>query len=214
MTLPEAACFLQAAPLQPPLPLAAPLQRYAECELPTNHGVFRLMVYRSEEGLEPLAIVAGEPAGDATLARVHSECWTGEALGSLRCDCRDQLDAALAALRQRGRGVVVYLRQEGRGIGLANKVRAYALQQAGADTVEANRLLGFPDDLRTYELAAAVLADLGVRSVELMTNNPLKLEALAAHGIGIAGRLPHWRAEQEYNRGYLATKRLRQGHLA
>jgi len=206
MKLPDAA--------EVPLRMPLRLERYAECALPTKAGNFRLIVYRSTEGLEPMAIVAGDPSGEATLARVHSECWTAEALGSLRCDCRDQLDAALAAIQERGRGVVVYLRQEGRGIGLANKVRAYALQQHGADTVEANRLLGFPDDLRTYDMAAAILDDLHVRSVELMTNNPLKLGALEAHGIRIERRLAHWRAEQEYNREYLETKRRRQGHLA
>lgn len=206
MKLPEPACTTLQMPLR--------LERYAECTLPTNIGKFRLIVYRSEEGLEPMAIIAGDPSGEGTLARVHSECWTAEALGSLRCDCRDQLDAALAAIYKRGRGVIVYLRQEGRGIGLGNKVRAYALQEHGADTVEANQLLGFPDDLRTYELAAAILDDLRVRSVELMTNNPGKLGALEAHGIRIERRLPHWRAEQDYNRGYLETKRRRQGHLA
>lgn len=211
MTLPDPV----PAPVCLPVLLRPParLERYAECALPTAAGHFRLLVYRAKEGLEAMAIVAGEPAGEATLVRVHSECWTAEALGSLRCDCRDQLDAALATIGERGRGVVVYLRQEGRGIGLADKVRTYALQQCGADTVEANRLLGFPDDLRTYDMAALILADLGVRSVELMTNNPLKLSALEAHGIGIARRLPHWRAEQEFNRDYLETKRRRQGHL-
>lgn len=190
------------------------LERYAECTLPTRLGNFRLIIYRSDAGREPMAIVAGDPAGEATLARVHSECWTAETLGSLRCDCRDQLEAALAAIQERGRGVIVYLRQEGRGIGLANKVRAYALQEHGADTVDANRMLGFPDDLRTYETAAAIFADLGVRSVELMTNNPGKLGTLEAHGIRIERRLAHWRAEQEHNREYLITKRQRQGHLA
>lgn len=203
------------APLRVPALPERPerLERYAECSLPTHAGHFRLLVYRARDGLEAMAVVAGEPAGEATLVRVHSECWTGETLGSLRCDCRDQLDGALAAIGERTRGVLVYLRQEGRGIGLANKVRAYALQQCGADTVEANRLLGFADDLRTYDVAAAILHDLQVRSVELMTNNPLKLDALEAHGIRVERRLPHWRAEQEFNRDYLETKRRRQGHL-
>lgn len=200
--------------LTPALPTPVHLERYAECGLPTLFGTFRLIVYRSAEGREAMAIVVGDPSGEVTLARVHSECWTAETLGSLRCDCRDQLEGALVAIQERGRGVVVYLRQEGRGIGLANKVRAYALQEDGVDTVDANRLLGFPDDLRTYDTAAAIFADLGVRSVELMTNNPGKLGTLEAHGIRIERRLAHWRTEQEHNRDYLITKRRRQGHLA
>ena len=190
-----------------------PLMRYAESTLPTRLGSFRLIVYRTKSGQEPIAIVAGDPSGEGTLARVHSECWTGEALGSLRCDCREQLEAALTAIRKRGRGVVVYLRQEGRGIGLGNKVRAYALQDRGVDTVDANRLLGFQDDLRTYELAAAIFGDIGVRSVELMTNNPLKIEALKAHGVRIAERISHWGAEHDCNSAYLRVKRTRLGHL-
>ncbi|VBY40143.1 GTP cyclohydrolase II [Burkholderia pseudomallei] len=189
------------------------LVRYAESTLPTRVGSFRLIVYRTESGQEPIAIVAGDPAGERTLARVHSECWTGEVLGSLRCDCREQLEAALTAIRERGRGLVVYLRQEGRGIGLGNKVRAYDLQDRGADTVDANRLLGFPDDLRTYEFAASIFDDLGVRSVDLMTNNPRKIEALKALGVRVDRRISHWSAEHEHNQGYLRAKRARLGHL-
>lgn len=188
-------------------------ERYAESILPTDIGEFRLIVYRSEDGQESMAIVSGSPAGEHTLARVHSECWTGEAIGSLRCDCREQLDAGLRAIQRRGRGVVVYLRQEGRGIGLGNKVRAYSLQDRGADTVDANRLLGFSDDMRTYEVAAAILDDLGVQSVELMTNNPAKIEALKLLGVRIEKRISHWGCEQKHNQGYIDAKRARFGHL-
>jgi GTP cyclohydrolase II len=190
--------------------------------MPTTNGRLRLIVYRVEPdepsapGLpgpqEHMAIVAGEPRGDEVLARVHSECWTGEVLGSLKCDCRAQLDTALAAITDAGRGVVVYLRQEGRGIGLGNKIRAYALQNEGADTVEANEALGFAADLRSYELAAAILADLGVSSVALMTNNPEKVAGLERAGVRVARRVPHWVGGAEESRGYLEVKRLKLGH--
>jgi GTP cyclohydrolase II/3,4-dihydroxy 2-butanone 4-phosphate synthase/GTP cyclohydrolase II len=200
--------------------------RYAEATMPTEHGQLRVVVYRmaQSQGLPPLhpipaqdehmAIVAGEVAGrEDVLCRVHSECWTGETLGSRKCDCRAQLDAALEAIRQAGHGVVVYLRQEGRGIGLGNKIRAYALQSQGADTVEANEALGFASDLRSYEIAAAILSDLGVGSVALLTNNPSKLEGLAASGVRVARRVPHWVTEEEHNRDYLAVKREKLGHM-
>jgi GTP cyclohydrolase II len=150
--------------------------------------------------------------GEEVLARVHSECWTGETLGSQKCDCREQLDRALAAIAQAGRGVVVYLRQEGRGIGLGNKIRAYALQEQGADTVEANLELGFAADLRSYEMAAAILADLGVSAVALMTNNPDKVAGLEQAGVRVARRVPHWGETHEHNQEYLEAKRKRLGH--
>ena len=191
------------------------LRRYAEALVPTRVGSLRVFVYRDEEDgdKEHVALVAGEPAGDDVLARVHSECWTGETLGSLKCDCREQLEGALEAIVAAGRGVVVYLRQEGRGIGLGNKIRAYALQEKGADTVEANEALGFAADLRSYEVAARILADLGVRSVALMTNNSEKLTGLEAAGVKIARRVPHWVASSEFNRDYLEVKRVKLGHL-
>src|SRR5437764_6782964 len=172
------------------------LTRYAEADLPTVYGPFRVYVYREGPASSPehqppehMAIVRGQVAGQSNvLARVHSECWTSEVLGSLKCDCRDQLDAALARIAAEGAGVVVYLRQEGRGIGLGNKIRAYDLQNHGADTVEANLRLGFEADARSYDIAAAILADLGVHSVRLLTNNPLKVAGLESAGVKVADR--------------------------
>ncbi len=192
--------------------------RYAEAAMPTRAGRLTVVVYReTASDKEHLAIVAGTLeglGGEGVLARVHSECWTGETLGSLKCDCRDQLDRALAAIEAAGRGVVVYLRQEGRGIGLGNKIRAYALQEQGADTVEANQQLGFAADLRSYELAAAILSDLGVRSVALMTNNPDKLTGLEKAGVRVDARVPHWGDAQEHNQDYLDVKKAKLGHHA
>ena len=191
------------------------VERFAESEIPTDFGTFRLVVYRSlATGDEHVAIVRGEIAGLASvLCRVHSECWTGESLGSLRCDCRAQLDLAFAEIAREGAGVVVYLRQEGRGIGLGNKVRAYALQDEGHDTVDANKMLGFPADARRYDVAAVILRDLGVPSIRLLTNNPDKVKALVAAGIPVDGRVPIRTEPNEMNAGYLKTKRDRLGHL-
>jgi GTP cyclohydrolase II len=186
--------------------------RYAEAEIPTEHGVFRIVVYRIG-GEEHLAIVRGDPSGEGVLARVHSECMTGEVLGSLKCDCRAQLDMALASIARAGRGVVVYLRQEGRGIGLGNKIRAYALQAEGKDTVEANLALGFAADLRSYDMAASILRDLGVQSVALMTNNPQKLAGLEQAGVKVAAHVPHWADQGEHNRSYLEAKVAKLGHI-
>jgi GTP cyclohydrolase II len=197
------------------------LIRYADAELPTAHGPFRLVVYRdaadahSESATveEHMAIVRGDVAGGSNiLCRVHSECWTSEVIGSLKCDCREQLDAALERIAAEGTGLIVYLRQEGRGIGLGNKVRAYALQNGGADTVEANLALGFEADARRYDLAAAILDDLDVRSVRLLTNNPLKVAGLRAAGVNVASRLAHWVGENQHNSAYLAVKRRKMGH--
>jgi GTP cyclohydrolase II len=193
--------------------------------LPTPYGEFRVVVYRTGEAAGPggsavgagpeehVAMVMGDPAGGGVLARVHSSCFTGEVLGSLRCDCRAQLDAALARIGREGRGVVVYLVQEGRGIGLGNKVRAYQLQDAGKDTVEANLALGFDPDLRSYELAAGILHDLGVSSVRLMTNNPAKREGLERAGVRVDAVESHWVGESEHNAVYLEAKRIKLGHL-
>jgi GTP cyclohydrolase II/3,4-dihydroxy 2-butanone 4-phosphate synthase/GTP cyclohydrolase II len=196
--------------------------RYSQATIPTHAGKLTVVVYRESgrrsEEREHVAIVAGAvedlKSAEPVLARVHSECWTGETLGSLKCDCREQLDNALAAIETAGRGVVVYLRQEGRGIGLGNKIKAYALQAEGADTVEANEQLGFAADLRSYDLAAAILRDLGVASVALMTNNPDKCAGLESAGIKVARRVPHWGGPNEHNREYLEVKRTKLGHHA
>jgi len=159
-------------------------------------------------------MVLGDVRGTDVLTRVHSSCFTGEVLHSLRCDCRQQLDAALERIGQVGRGVVVYLVQEGRGIGLGNKVRAYQLQDTGVDTVEANLQLGFDVDLRSYDLAAGILGDLGVSSVRLMTNNPRKISGLEGAGVVISAHESHWVGANEHSAGYLAAKKSKLGHLA
>jgi GTP cyclohydrolase II len=197
------------------------LTRYAAADLPTVHGPFRVIVYRENDAhdgpellaAEHMAIVRGQVSGlTNVLARVHSECWTSEVLGSLKCDCRDQLDVALARIAAEGAGLVVYLRQEGRGIGLGNKIRAYDLQNNGADTVEANQKLGFEADARSYDIAAAILNDLDVKSVRLMTNNPAKVEGLEKEGVKVVKRVSHWVGENPHSKGYLAVKRRKMGH--
>jgi GTP cyclohydrolase II len=187
---------------------------YGEAPLPTHRGLFRTVVFRdAETGAEHVALVLGDVAGESVPVRVHSECLTSEVLGSLKCDCRAQLDRALDLIAARRRGVLVYLRQEGRGIGLGNKIRAYALQAQGHDTYEANRLLGFPDDLRRYDVAADMLRLLGVRSVELVTNNPLKVAGLEEAGIRVRGRIQLPSPANPHNVEYLRVKRDRTGHL-
>jgi len=192
-----------------------PVRRVAETTLPTEHGVFRAVVYRElATGADHLALVAGTPdkMGRAPLARLHSECLTGDALGSTRCDCGPQLDAALDAIAGAG-GVIVYLRQEGRGIGLANKIRAYALQDKGLDTLDANLALGLPADARDYGVGAAILRDLGIEAVRLLTNNPAKVAGLEAHGVRVVTREPLLVGVSPENVRYLETKARRMGHL-
>ena len=189
------------------------VRRVGETRLPTRHGEFAAVGYRDLlTGAEHLALVCGDPTAPEAVVRVHSECLTGDALGSLRCDCGPQLDAALAAIARHG-GVVVYLRgHEGRGIGLLAKIQAYALQDAGRDTVEANLELGLPADAREYGAAAAVLADLGVEELRLLTNNPAKVEGLCGHGVIVTDRLPLHVSATEHSVAYLAAKRDRMGH--
>jgi GTP cyclohydrolase II len=202
-------------------------QLVATTTLPTRHGNFQTHVFRSEEENEHLgqpqhsralavdhvALVYGDVRGKSNVpVRVHSECLTSEVFGSLKCDCKQQLEAAMAEVGRRGAGAILYLRQEGRGIGLANKIRAYALQSDGHDTVDANRLLGLPDDARDYGVARDMLAELGIKSIKLMTNNPDKVEKLRALGIEVSGRLPVVIAPNPHSLGYLEAKRLRMAH--
>lgn len=184
----------------------------AEARVPTEHGSFTMKLFKEKAtGLEHVAMVMGDVAGSA-LVRVHSECMTGDVFGSLRCDCGPQLHFAMGEIGKKGHGVVVYLRQEGRGIGLANKLRAYQLQDQGMDTVEANNHLGFAADLRNFDVAAQILSVLGVSSVQLMTNNPRKVDTLAAHGVHIEARVPVRSDVQPENERYLGTKARKLGH--
>jgi 3,4-dihydroxy 2-butanone 4-phosphate synthase/GTP cyclohydrolase II len=186
-----------------------------EVDLPTTLGHFRLRLYRSAvDGCEHLTLLKGDLAGDPPpLVRVHSECLTGDVFGSMRCDCGEQLRASMRMVEREGRGAVLYMRQEGRGIGLANKLHAYALQEQGLDTVEANERLGFPADLRDYGLGAQILVDLGVRRMRLITNNPRKVVGLEGHGLEIVERVPIVFPASPHNRRYLDAKRRKLGHL-
>ncbi|MCX4246276.1 GTP cyclohydrolase II [Paraliomyxa miuraensis] len=197
----------------PRLPVVSAIAR---AKLPTKHGDFDIHAFETADGrrLDDVALVRGDVHGRAAVpVRMHSECLTGDVLGSNRCDCGEQLHEALHRLSHAERGILLYLRQEGRGIGIANKVRAYALQDEGLDTVDANRHLGFDDDLRRYDIAAAMIAALEVESIELHTNNPKKVDGLREAGIEIVRRVPLQIAPREHNRFYLATKRNRSGHL-
>jgi 3,4-dihydroxy 2-butanone 4-phosphate synthase/GTP cyclohydrolase II len=193
------------------------VKREAVADLPTQFGLFQVYAYRNLlDKTEHLAIVKGDPASfkdQAVMVRVHSECLTGDALGSLRCDCRMQLQAALKMIENAGRGVVVYLRQEGRGIGLVNKLKAYALQDLGLDTVEANERLGFPADQRNYGIGAQILNDLGVQQFCLITNNPRKIAGLKGYNLEMVDRVPLLIEATSYNADYLATKAEKLGHL-
>jgi GTP cyclohydrolase II len=187
----------------------------AIAELPSRVGQFHIVAfYNNKDFKEHVAIVHGDVTdAEDVPVRIHSECLTGDALGSLRCDCREQLESALRMIGGMERGIVLYMRQEGRGIGLINKIRAYGLQEHGYDTVEANIALGFRDDEREYSVAAHMLESLHVKSVRLITNNPRKINDLTQLGIHVNGRIPHVMAPNEYNRFYLETKALKSGHL-
>lgn len=206
-------------------------QFITSAQLPTRHGEFDIHMFENGDGQEHVMLTVGLPVVDnnaasgtpATegqavdkpipLVRIHSECLTGDAFSSLKCDCGAQLNTAMQAIQQAGCGAILYLRQEGRGIGLTNKIRAYALQDQGHDTLDANLMLGFPADARTYEMCGAMLAHVGVDAVRLITNNPDKVAYLNDHGITVVERVPLVVGMNEMNADYMATKRDRMGHL-
>jgi len=191
------------------------VHREAEARLPSRFGDFQVVAFRSTvDNWETCAVIRGDLASvEAPPVRLHSECFTGDLMGSLRCDCRDQLESALRYIGERDVGAVLYLRQEGRGIGLVNKIRAYGLQDQGLDTVEANQALGFDDDLRRYDEAAQMLEQLGVSQVSLLSNNPHKRDGLIAHGIEVPTMIPLRIGPNPHNAFYLQTKRVKSGHL-
>jgi 3,4-dihydroxy 2-butanone 4-phosphate synthase / GTP cyclohydrolase II len=191
------------------------VNREAEITLPTDFGVFKAIVYTNQvDNKEHVALVKGKVDGSVpTLVRVHSECLTGDVFHSHRCDCGPQLEAALKQIDEEGNGVLLYMRQEGRGIGLLNKLKAYALQEQGLDTVEANKKLGFAPDLRNYGIGAQILKDLSVRQMRLMTNNPRKIKGLEGYGLQVVERVPIQMKENEDNKKYLRTKKQKLGHL-
>ncbi len=191
------------------------IDHVAEANMPTKYGDFRIIGYENKlNGEHHVALVKGDvDDGQPVLVRVHSECLTGDAFGSIRCDCGEQFAAAMEQINKEGRGILVYMRQEGRGIGLINKLRAYSLQDGGMDTVEANLALGFPEDMRDYGIGAQILADLGVKRIKLLTNNPRKISGLAGYGMEVVERVAIQMNYNEKNAYYLKTKQAKMGHM-
>jgi 3,4-dihydroxy 2-butanone 4-phosphate synthase/GTP cyclohydrolase II len=191
------------------------VHKVAEAKLPTKYGEFTAVAYKSDvDPAEHLALVMGDICTpEPVLVRVHSECATGDIFGSLRCDCGEQLAQAMQKIAKEGRGAVIYLRQEGRGIGFHNKIRAYALQDKGLDTVEANISLGFAPDLRDYGVGAQIMRDLGITEIRLLTNNPMKIISLEGHGLKVTETIPLVVEPNPHNRHYLETKKKKMGHL-
>ncbi|RAL22304.1 GTP cyclohydrolase II [Lujinxingia litoralis] len=210
-----------AEPVRPPRPsvsgspLKVNVEHFATANLPTRYGQFRIVAFKNDrDGKDHVAVIHGDVRGkQGVLTRIHSECLTGDVFGSLKCDCGPQLNAALEEIAEQEAGIILYMRQEGRGIGLANKIKAYSLQDGGLDTVEANEHLGFDDDLRDYSISARMLELLGVESIVLMTNNPSKVEGLEQAGIVVDERRPIKTVPNPHNYDYLETKRLKSGHL-
>jgi 3,4-dihydroxy 2-butanone 4-phosphate synthase/GTP cyclohydrolase II len=191
------------------------VHRVAEAKLPTKYGEFTIIAYKSDvDADEQVALVMGDTSGDEpVLVRVHSECLTGDVFGSMRCDCGEQIELGMKAIAKEGRGVFIYMRQEGRGIGFHNKIRAYALQDQGLDTVEANLSLGYPADLRDYGIGAQIMADLKLKKIRLLTNNPKKVISIEGHGLEVVQQVPIVTVPNPYNRRYLETKKTKMGHL-
>ncbi len=188
------------------------VKKSATAKLPTDLGEFSIIIYEGGDGKEHAVLQAGGSLKEDVLVRIHSQCLTGDVFHSVKCDCRGQLEMAMKAIAKEG-GLLIYLQQEGRGIGLANKIKAYALQDQGMDTVEANKKLGFAPDQRNYEVAASILKDIGVSSIRLLTNNPEKIQGLEEHGINITQRVPLRSREHPQARNYLRTKKEKMGHL-
>ena len=215
MSITPAGCMLRFKPkrgsMQSPSPLEVSL--FSEAKVPTIYGEFLLSVYKdNQSGDETVLISHNLGESENPFVRVHSECFTGEVLGSLKCDCRDQLALSLREIQKRGSGAVIYLRQEGRGIGLGNKIKAYDLQNKGADTIKANHMLGFKTDLRSFDLAALILKDRKISSIVLNTNNPDKVDSLTKFGISVVERVPSLSQVNEHNKDYLETKMKVIGH--